>query len=329
MPNIQQDRLVSELRQYLDEVTVSGERVATDAQLRALASSSISDFDALDAIGDATRFVAAVAAAEHLSDLVTTESGTPRQVVNPGDPRSGVPANEDWPPFLRILGNTVRLAATGVSARRATRNVIERMVRGRRGFSFSNAAPLYVYEDAELTVYRTSGDVDVDVVRLPVDFRFVHRHYSTTNGLPKIVTLEPTPPPVPAFEAGWATQPQASGLTTEAVGGLFVFEDAARDVLWTGTVKAASAAQFEAVSSVPTPLNTSGNRLLVYRSACNDLAESLAEPVMYFAAAELLAQLGMEQQAATALRLSSDALSPFARPLTTAAALRRRPSEDA
>lgn len=153
--------LVSQVRQELDEVTLSGEMVLTDSDLEDRASSNFSDVSIKDRLMDAARYVAARVRATYLSEFIIT--------VTPSD--FDAPYDTSTPKILRLLGTQVTAedsTPTAIDANRRTMAAHLKLENG-RGLNASEDYPVFVFSDFELLIENgiTTGTKEAKAVRVP------------------------------------------------------------------------------------------------------------------------------------------------------------------
>lgn len=158
MANLSESTLLIEVRRRLDEITISGESVVTDADLEDLASSNFSDADLKKRMQFAAMNLVANVRAAFLPNLVET--------VSPARFLDHLP--------VRVLGSRVKVTSDDYGEVRATRRTFQghRQLEA-RGVASSEQFPAYVYEDHILKVFPdpvdagSSTTATVDILRFP------------------------------------------------------------------------------------------------------------------------------------------------------------------
>ena len=161
MANLSQSSIRTQVRQRLDEITISGQEVLLDSNLEDVASSNFSDADLNQRIEFAARNLAALVKAQYLPDLVETVA----------------PArfHDHYP--IRLLGSRVKVTSTANGTQRATRRTFQghRQLEA-RGITATTLDPVYIYEDHILKVIPdpvdagSSTTATVDLLRWPGSF---------------------------------------------------------------------------------------------------------------------------------------------------------------
>lgn len=133
MANLVKTTMIDRLRQQLDEITLSGERVSVDTDLEDTASSNFSDADLGDRLDDAARYVAALVRPMYVPDLIETNT------------KANLPND-----INAYLGSRVRMP-DGTTAKRRTFAAHRKLEA--TGVSASATHPVFIIEDAEVATY--------------------------------------------------------------------------------------------------------------------------------------------------------------------------------
>ena len=161
MANLVQATVRDKVRRRLDEVTIDGAPVLTDANLEDVASTNFSDEDLNQRMEYAARNLVANVRAQYLPDLVETVA--PSRYL------------DHYP--IRLLGSRVKVNSTEDGSQVATRRTFQghRQLEA-RGVPASTLNPVYVYEDHILKVFPDPVDTGasttatVDLLRWPGAF---------------------------------------------------------------------------------------------------------------------------------------------------------------
>lgn len=309
MPNIEPQALLGEIRRYLDEITLAGDRATDDAEMTDTGSSHFSDLDVYDAMDDAARFVASRVHDAHVPDLIEDYAPFPASESRPVVPVASLPAV--LPPFYRLIGESVRVLSSGATARRVTRLTAEQLLKG-RGVTPSSTHPTFVYEDAEFTPLAGAASLAGSVVRAPVGYLGAAGGGWALDRSTRTLTLtspQPATDPWLRGEAHVSTFQPAD--YPSPVGALVVLSDASGGVLFASTVEAVLSASSVVVAETPYA-TLSGTGPCKWRlSAARELPDYLGASLRERASASLLLLMGMERRAHVAYSAALSALSGY------------------
>lgn len=180
---------VSEVRRHIDELTLAGEDVITDADVQELLSSNFSDTDITDRLHDGGRYIAARVRSQYIPALIID--------IEPDD--FAIPY-VSAKKILRFLLSTVKLS-DGTQCDRRTRNSHRKLESS--GQAASATAPCFVYEDFLFEIYDGSTnpvgsgakavkvpDVDDDIIDMGEKFRQAIVQYAVSSCFQTIQNLK-------------------------------------------------------------------------------------------------------------------------------------------
>lgn len=153
--------LIQQVREEIDEVTLSGEEVREDMDLEDKASSNFSDASIKERLLDSTVFIVSRVKATYAAPFV----------VNVTPPDLAPPYDANTPKILRLLDSKVEAKKAGstdhVEAVRRTMGEHIHKENG-RGLNASEEYPVYVFEGMELLVENSTTETHrAKAVRVP------------------------------------------------------------------------------------------------------------------------------------------------------------------